>query len=45
MPDNQINGVDFVLPFRFSDGTWQLGTRHPVSLRIGKSSTSSPRAI
>jgi hypothetical protein len=21
MPDNQINGVDFVLPFRFSDGT------------------------
>ena len=21
MPDNQINGVDFVLPFRFSEGT------------------------
>jgi hypothetical protein len=41
MPDNQVNGVDFVLPFRFSDGTWQLGIRHPVSLRIGKSSTSS----
>lgn len=36
MPDNQINGVDFVLPFRFSDATWQLGTRHPVSLRIGE---------
>lgn len=36
MPDNQINGVDFVLPFRFSGGTWQLGTRHPVSLRIGE---------
>jgi hypothetical protein len=36
MPDNQINGVDFVLPFRFSDGTWQLGTRRPVSLRIGE---------
>ncbi|WP_142502031.1 YdbH family protein [Klebsiella sp. 2680] len=35
MPDSQINGVDFVLPFRFSDGTWQLGTRRPVSLRIG----------
>ncbi|MDR8268850.1 hypothetical protein FPK71_23220, partial [Acinetobacter baumannii] len=36
MPDNQINGVDFVLPFRFSDGHWQLGTRRPVSLRIGE---------
>jgi hypothetical protein len=36
MPDNQINGVDFVLPFRFSDGTWELGTRGPVSLRIGE---------
>ena len=36
MPDNQINGVDFVLPFRFSQGTWQLGTRRPVSLRIGE---------
>ncbi|HBT4795107.1 TPA: hypothetical protein MB349_004931, partial [Klebsiella quasipneumoniae subsp. similipneumoniae] len=33
---NQINGVDFVLPFRFSDGHWQLGTRRPVSLRIGE---------
>ncbi|POT55213.1 YdbH family protein [Citrobacter amalonaticus] len=36
MPDNQINGVDFVLPFRFSDGAWQLGTRGPVSLRIAE---------
>ncbi|WP_312626723.1 YdbH family protein [Scandinavium sp.] len=36
MPDNQINGVDFVLPFRFSEGVWQLGTRGPVSLRIGE---------
>lgn len=36
MPDNQINGVDFVLPFRFSQGTWQLGTRGPVSLRIAE---------
>lgn len=34
MPDNQINGVDFVLPFRFSQSSWQLGTRRPVSLRI-----------
>lgn len=36
MPDNRINGVDFVLPFRFSAGTWQLGTRGPVSLRIAE---------
>lgn len=36
MPDNQINGVDFVLPFRFGNGTWQLGTRGPVSLRIAE---------
>ncbi|MBV7406171.1 YdbH family protein [Enterobacter sp. ENT03] len=36
MPDNQLTGVDFVLPFRFSEGTWQLGTRGPVTLRIGE---------
>ena len=36
MPDNQINGVDFVLPFRFSQSTWHLGHRRPVSLRIGE---------
>ena len=35
MPDNKFDGVDFVLPFRFSDSTWQLGTRGPVRLRIG----------
>ncbi len=29
MPDNQINGVDFVLPFRFSEGTglWARAVR------------------
>ncbi|WP_407732703.1 YdbH family protein [Pseudocitrobacter faecalis] len=36
MPDNQVNGVDFVLPFRFKEGVWDLGTRHPVSLRIAE---------
>lgn len=36
MPDNKVNGVDFVLPFRFGDGTWHLGTRRPVSLRIAE---------
>ncbi|WP_342325364.1 YdbH family protein [Kosakonia sp. BYX6] len=35
-PDNQIHGVDFILPFRYRDATWQLGTRRPVSLRIGE---------
>lgn len=36
MPDNQISGVDFILPFRYHEGGWQLGTRRPVSLRIGE---------
>lgn len=36
MPDNQLSGVDFVLPFRYHEGIWQLGTRRPVSLRIGE---------
>lgn len=36
MPDNQLSGVDFVLPFRYREGNWQLGTRRPVSLRIGE---------
>ncbi|WP_312946987.1 YdbH family protein [Superficieibacter sp.] len=36
MPDNKINGVDFILPFRYSDESWQLGTRGPVSLRIAE---------
>ena len=33
MPDNEINGVDFVLPFRLSRYR-SLGTRGPVTLRI-----------
>lgn len=36
MPDNEINGVDFVLPFRFSEGVWSLGTHGPVTLRIAE---------
>ena len=32
MPDNEINGVDFVLPFRLR--VRSLGTRGPVTLRI-----------
>ncbi|MDU6924051.1 YdbH family protein [Franconibacter helveticus] len=34
--DNKINDVDFVLPFRYSNAVWQLGTRGPVRLRIGE---------
>ncbi|POP44327.1 YdbH family protein [Superficieibacter electus] len=36
LPDNKINGVDFVLPFRYGEGSWQLGTHGPVSLRIAE---------
>lgn len=32
MPDNQVNGVDFVLSFCFADGAWYLGTCGPVML-------------
>lgn len=34
LPDNQINGVSFSLPFRFARQQWQLGVKGPVSLRI-----------
>ncbi|WP_234014025.1 intermembrane phospholipid transport protein YdbH family protein, partial [Cronobacter dublinensis] len=40
--DNQFNGVDFVLPFRFRDATWQLGTRGPVRLRIAEIQSQVP---
>ncbi len=33
--DNQFNGVDFVLPFRFRDATWQLGTRGGAPANCG----------
>ncbi len=45
MPDNKINGVDFILPFRFHNGAWQLGTRGPVSLRIAGIVNRSRRKI
>ncbi|MBD9233626.1 MAG: arginine--tRNA ligase [Alistipes onderdonkii] len=40
--DNQFNGVDFVLPFRFRDSTWQLGTRGPVRLNIAEIQSQVP---
>ena len=35
-PDNEINGIDFSLPFRLKGQQWQLGVRGPVSLRIAE---------
>ncbi|MFC0139627.1 YdbH family protein [Erwinia mallotivora] len=34
MPDNEIKGADFSLPFRFRNNQWYFGARGPVSLRI-----------
>ncbi|QKJ87234.1 YdbH family protein [Paramixta manurensis] len=34
MPDNEINGIDFSLPFRLKAHQWVFGARGPVSLRI-----------
>ena len=36
MPDSEINGIDFSLPFRLKNQQWQLGRRGPVSLRIAE---------
>lgn len=36
LPDNQINGIDFILPFRYQDARWHLGTHGPVRLRIAE---------
>lgn len=36
MPDSEINGIDFTLPFRLKDHQWRLGRRGPVSLRIAE---------
>ncbi|MBK4715585.1 MULTISPECIES: YdbH family protein [Tenebrionibacter/Tenebrionicola group] len=34
LPGSQVNGVDFVLPFRYVGGVWRFGTHGPVRLRI-----------
>lgn len=36
MPDNEINGIDFSLPFRFGQQQWYFGAKGPVSLRINE---------
>ncbi|WP_230479487.1 YdbH family protein [Izhakiella capsodis] len=34
MPDNEIQGVNFSLPFRFKQQQWYFGAKGPVELRI-----------
>ena len=34
LPDYQFHGVDFSLPFRFSEHRWHFGLREPVSLSV-----------
>lgn len=36
MPDNQVNGVDFVLPFRFADGHGIWGLAAPLRCELPK---------
>ncbi|WP_036645389.1 YdbH family protein [Pantoea sp. A4] len=36
LPDSEINGLDFSLPFRLENQRWQLGIKNPVALRIGE---------
>lgn len=34
LPNYQFNGVNFSLPFRFSDHRWHFGLREPVALSV-----------
>ncbi|MBS9424431.1 YdbH family protein [Photorhabdus caribbeanensis] len=34
LKDGEINGLDFVLPWRLRDSTWQFGVKSPVQLRM-----------
>ncbi|CAK9885009.1 MAG: hypothetical protein XXXJIFNMEKO3_01401 [Candidatus Erwinia impunctatus] len=36
MPDNEVNGIDFSLPFRLKGQRWQFGAKQPVKLRIAE---------
>lgn len=35
-PDNEINGVNFSLPFRLKAHRWHFGAKQPVTLRISE---------
>lgn len=34
MPDNDISGIDFSLPFRLKESQWYFGAKGPVLLRV-----------
>lgn len=34
LKDGELQGLDFILPYRYSNQRWQLGVKQPVSLRI-----------
>lgn len=34
LKDGEMNGLDFVLPYRLKNQRWQLGSKQPVMLRI-----------
>ena len=36
LKDGEVDGVDFVLPWRLADSRWQLGSKTPVMLRIAR---------
>ncbi|MCW2485326.1 YdbH family protein [Candidatus Symbiopectobacterium sp. NZEC127] len=36
LPDGEVRGVNFVLPYRFAQHRWEFGVRHPVTLHIDK---------
>ncbi|WP_025119151.1 MULTISPECIES: YdbH family protein [unclassified Serratia (in: enterobacteria)] len=34
LPDGEMSGLDFVLPYRLKNHLWQLGAKRPIMLRI-----------
>lgn len=36
LPDGEVRGVNFVLPYRFAQHRWEFGVKHPVTLHIDK---------
>ncbi|MCL2896765.1 YdbH family protein [Brenneria tiliae] len=34
LQDGEVDGVNFILPYRLQDQQWQLGVKQPVTLRI-----------
>ncbi|QGX91446.1 YdbH family protein [Tatumella sp. TA1] len=42
LPDYQFKGVNFSLPFRFTDHRWHFGLREPVALNIAQIENKFP---